>query len=372
MTGGSRGKGSDLTAPERVLVHLHASLGKDVGAEATQAGISDGARVQRSHVPRALKILLEESLVEPREVRLRGRTRRTTAYSLTPAGVQRARELLAIIDATPVDVDGERTNLGEARRTLGLSPLEALGSVGADGRLGGHPPPADATNLLERGDEIAFLRRWRAGGAPVAVVYGSKGMGKTSLGRAFARTIEGSAWIDLEGLTGLEDFSARVAEATRRSGGIPRGATDMPDAIVAAFDGGTRLLVVDGYGVVPEPVVDALSGVIARAAGHRGIKVLILAQETTPAYCRFYGRKDVIAGLVAERHLKGLDLEGCREMLANPSIREEDLRRIYLLTKGCPLYLQFIREGDEYGLKANSRFTKAEVQLLLYSGRGSA
>ena len=54
-------------------------------------------------------------------------------------------------------------------------------------------------------------------------------------------------------------------------------------------------------------------------------------------------------------------------MLGNPNIAEEALRRIYLLTKGCPLYLKLIREGDAEALKARSRFTTAEVNLLLFS-----
>src|SRR5205809_239471 len=65
---------------------------------------------------------------------------------------------------------------------------------------------------------------------------------------------------------------------------------------------------------------------------------------------------------------RGLDREGGRAMLGHPTIDPEALRRVYLLTKGCPLYLRAIREGDEETLRANSRFTKAEIRLLIYSG----
>jgi len=61
-------------------------------------------------------------------------------------------------------------------------------------------------------------------------------------------------------------------------------------------------------------------------------------------------------------------LEGCRAMLGRPAIDAEALRRVYLLTKGCPLYLRAIREGDEETLRAHSRFTMAEIRLLIYSG----
>lgn len=357
-----------LTSAERVLVHLHGHWNaKEPSREMTQAGISDGAHVLRSHVPRTLKILLAEGLVDRREARLLGRTRKTTVYALTPSGVARAREILDAADAGTVEVDGRTTTLGEARKILGLSPVEALAAVDARGRLAGHAPPADDETLLQRDDELAFLRRWRTAAARVATIYGSKGMGKTALGRTFARTVDGTVWIDLRSEDTLESFAAAVGEATRGEVEDPRDAESVARSLAASFAMGTRLVVVDGYGDVPEGIVDALRAFVRIASSEHNPKLLVLAQETTPAYCRFYGEPERRAGLVVERHLKGLDLEGCRQMLANPGIRDEDLRRIYLLTKGCPLYLQYIREGDEYGLRQSSRFTKAEVRLLLYS-----
>jgi hypothetical protein len=113
--------------------------------------------------------------------------------------------------------------------------------------------------------------------------------------------------------------------------------------------------------------VDTMSAFL-RKAKTAGGKLLVLAQESTPAYCRFYSKKDIDGGHVVERHLRGLDLEGCRAMLGKEAIDADALRRIYLLTKGCPRYLQAIREGDEASLRSHSRFTQAEIRLLLYSG----
>jgi hypothetical protein len=361
-----------LTSAERVLVHLHGQWNaKEPSREMTQAGIADGAHVLRSHVPRTLKLLLGESLVETREARLLGRTRKTTVYVLTPAGVARAREILNAADARNVEVDGRTTTLGEARKILGLSLVEALAAVDGRGRLTGHAPPAEEQTLLQRDDELAFLRRWRTAAARVATIYGSKGMGKTALGRAFARTVDRTLWIDLRPEDTLESFAAAVGDATQNEVEDPREPESVARSLAAVFEAGTRLVVVDGYGDVPEGIVDGLRAFVRLASPEHNPKLLVLAQETTPAYCRFYGEPERRAGLVVERHLRGLDLEGCRQMLANPAIPDEDLRRIYLLTKGCPLYLQYIREGDEYGLRQSSRFTKAEVRLLLYSGGAS-
>jgi hypothetical protein len=322
-------------------------------------------------VPRALKVLIREGLVEPREARLRGHTRRATIYVLTPAGVGRAREILDGIERMAAEVDGRHTTLGEARRILGLAPLEAVAALDEHGRLGASPPPIERRALLQRDEDLAFLRRWRAGATPVAVIYGSRGMGKTALGREFTRSVMQPVWIDTTSMKGLADLASGVEKAL---GHGPILATE-PEAVAAAlldaFAGGAQLIVLDGYGEAPEDIIDALTAFVQLAPDRTDAKLLVLAQETTPAYCRFYSRKEVSAGTVVERHLKGLDLDGCREMLGNPSIPEEHLRRIYLLTKGCPLYLQYIREGDEYGLRQNSRFTKAEIQLLLYS-RGAS
>ena len=359
-----------LTSAERILVHLHGQWNvREPGREMTQAGIAEGAHVLRSHVPRSLKVLLEEGLVEQREARLLGRARRTAIYALTPSGVARARELLETADRREVEVDGRRTTLGEARRGLGLSPVEALASVDAHGRLSGHPPPTDEGTLLQREDDLAFLRRWKTGGARVAVVYGPRGMGKTALARAFARAIPHPVWVDLRPEDTLETFAAAVGEAGGTEAEDPRDPASVAQALVAGLAAGAPLAVLDGYGEVPEGIVDTLRALMRTTPELANLKLLVLAQETTPAYCRFYGEAERRAGSVVERHLKGLDLDGCRRMLGNPAIPDEDLRRIYLLTKGCPLYLQYIREGDEYGLRQNSRFTKAEIRLLLYSGR---
>lgn len=357
-----------LTSAERVLVHLHGQWNaKEPTREMTQAGIADGAHVLRSHVPRTVRVLLEEGLVESRDARLLGHARRMSVYALTPAGVRRAREILDSVEARPVEVDGRATTLGEARRALGLTAVEAVAALDARGRLAGHAPPAEVRELLQRDEDLAFLRRWRTGAARVAVVYGSRGMGKTALGHAFSRTASHPLWIDLRPEDTLESFAASVGDATGTEVEDPRDPASTARTLLDAFGRGVTLLVLDGYGDVAEGVVDVVRAFLRDDPDRKDVKLLVLAQETTPVYCRFYGEPERQAGAVVERHLRGLDLEGCKRMLGNPAIRPEDLRRVYLLTKGCPLYLSYIREGDEYGLRQNSRFTLAEIRLLIYS-----
>ena len=361
----------ELTAAERVLVHLHGYWNAaEPGREMTQAGITEGARILRSHVPRALRVLQEDGLAEPREARLRGQRRKVRVYALTEAGVRRARQILAEVDRNPVDVDGHTTTMGEARKALGLTPLAALAATDPAGHLRPIVAGLERPTLLQRDQDLAFLRRWLAGGAPVAVLYGSRGMGKTAVGWAFAETVAKSAWVELAERSALQGFADSIAAAT---GAKPPSGADpesIADAIALPYARGTKLVVIDGYDDVEEAIVDAMRAFLRKSKAMGG-KLLVLAQESTPAYCRFYSKKEIERGEVVERHLRGLDPEGCRALIGKPDIDEEALRRIYLLTKGCPRYLQAIREGDEAALRTHSRFTTAEIRLLLYSG-GSA
>jgi hypothetical protein len=360
----------ELTAAERVLLHLHGFWNaREPTREMTQAGIAEGARVLRSHVPRALRTLESQTLVQVEEAHVRGSPRKVRVYRLTDGGIRYAREVLSSVDAMAVAIDGRRTTIGEARRILGVAPLTALFSVDAEGRLDIPAVPSEGPELLHRGPDLAFLRRWLAGPAGVAVVYGARGMGKTSLARAFVRSLPKHAWIDLEGVGSAASLARSVARTTGIRAAVPDAPSSVADAIVEAARSGRRPVVFDSYGEIPEDLVDVFASCARAIAGVPEGKVLVLAQESTPAYCRFYDRDAVDRRRVAERHLSGLDLDGCREMLGNPRIEEDALRRIYLLTKGCPLYLRCIRDGDAAGLKAASRFTAAEIRLLLYSGR---
>jgi len=358
----------ELTAAERVLVHLHGFWNvPEPGREATQAGIADGARLLRSHVPRTLKALQEDGLADSRDTRLRGQRRKIRVYALTEAGVRQARQILGDIDRTPVEVDGRTTTLGEARKALGLSALAALGATDSGGRLQPRVGALERPTLLQRDQDLGILRRWLVGATPVAVVYGSRGMGKTALGWAFAETVPKSLWVDLADGSDLKGFVASLATATGVRPTAPGDPDSVAEAMAVPYARGTKLLVVDGYGDEEEPIVDTMSAFLRKAKAVGG-KLLVLAQESTPAYSRFYSKNDIDGGHVVERHLRGLDLEGCRAMLGKPNIDADALRRIYLLTRGCPRVLQAIREGDEASLRAHSRFTHAEIRLLLYSG----
>ena len=355
----------NLTASERILLHVgeHWRASEAI-PELTQKGIASGAGVRRSHVPRNLKRLISEGYIEAVEGRIGGRARRVTYYKVTEAGLRRARELKECILAEKVKHGGKEASVADLAAEYGITPLEV--AVRTDGSGAFNPPSmalVEVPGLIEREDDIARLNSWARGRSPVMVVYGATGTGKTSLAKAFVSQHKGvHMWVDLRDgidLVGMLQEMSRVLEI-----GDPK--EDIGKATIDCIGLRGLLLVLDDYHQVSEDVVDFLGIAIEGLKGSVG-KMLVLAQETTPSYCRFYGRPEVGSGVVQEMHIKGLSIEGCRKMLGQGGIDDEALKRIFLLTKGIPLYLDLIKRGDADGLRRRSRFTPAEIRLLMFS-----
>lgn len=363
-----------LTGGERVLLHLLSHWSeKDPPDAITQRGIADAARLRRSHVPRTVKALEREGHVEERTGRVRGRGRRVKLYYLTEAGMRRARELSTALEGQTMVADGGPTTVAEFARASGQTVLAVAMDLDDAGRYHGAARDERLPPFLDRRDELAALAEWVRGDAPAAVLYGGVGMGKTALARRFLqRSPVPFWWHDLRPGESAAALWAHLAEFLSGHGrqsvaAALAGTSDPWDAAAQDLDGLEAVLVLDGYGDVPEEVVDFVSRLLRTAMTAPPAKVLVLAQEATPSYCRFYGRKAVESGTVLEIHMRGLSPEDSRELLGRPAIAEEAFRRIYLLTRGCPLYLELIREGDAETLRARSRFTAAEVNLLMFS-----
>ncbi len=354
-----------LTAAERVLLHLLPLWNaRDAVREATQEGIADATGLRRSHVPRTVRRLVADGHAEVREGRLKGRGRKVRVYTLTEAGIRRARELLAGFESEEVLFGERRVTVGALAAELRTSSAEVVAGLDDEGRY--RPRAASlavaGVGLLERDAELRELGEWLQGPVPVCVVYGSRGMGKTALAQALLRGVRRpAASVDVRP-DDPEAFRRDLVTSLASLGG--RGGVE---AIADDLASLRPFLVVDGYGDVSDGVVEAVGSLLASVAASSGAKLLVLAQEATPSYCRFYGPPEVRKGLVRELRLRGLSMEATRQLLGNPAIRDEALRQIYLLTKGCPLYLTLIRDGDGARLKEVSRFTAAEVRLLLFS-----
>lgn len=355
----------NLTASERIILHVaeHWRV-TDAIPELTQKGIASGANVQRSHVPRNLKRLISEGHIEAAEGRIGGRARRVNYYRITESGLRQARELRESLRKVKVVHGGNELTVADVAAEYAISPLAVALRIDEAGTF--HPPVMalqEVPGLIEREADIAQLRKWSRDRGPVMVVFGAVGMGKTALGRAFISAHTGPhAWLDLREGADLENTLADMTAAL----GLAAREGDAGKSVADHIKSRGVLLVLDGYRQVSEDFVDFLSAAIEGLKGGNG-KLLVLAQETTPSYCRFYGRGEVSRGDVRELHLKGLSIDGCRRMLGSEHIDEEALKRIFLLTKGTPLYIDLIRRGDADELRRRSRFTSAEIRLLMFS-----
>ena len=336
----------DLTAAERVLLHLHDFwTAREPVREVTQEGIAAGTGVLRSHVPRALRTLILQGEIEESSGRIRGRGRKVKVYRVTEQGMRRARVLLDDVLGRAVATKAGPSTVRQVAAAHGLRAAEVLARVESDGIFRRPSTATDsAADVLGREADIATLREWYAGPCPVLVVYGGRGVGKTSLVRAFTRRIGVKVrWIDLGA-----------------DGGVP---TESAEDLL----GHRGVLVVDGYGEASEETVERLSALVAAASRRPPARLVVACQEATPSYCRFYSRREIEAGTVREVRIRGLSVEAAKSLLGRPDLEAEALQRVYLLTKGCPTCLTLIRDGDADGLRRHTRFTRPEVELLMFS-----
>ena len=79
-------KNISLTVDERVILHLMDYIPNEEDFEAppgcTQAGIAKGVGIERKHVPRAVKKLLGDDILETRVSHVKGGKQRKKVYFL--------------------------------------------------------------------------------------------------------------------------------------------------------------------------------------------------------------------------------------------------------------------------------------------------
>src|SRR4030042_590663 len=102
---------------DRVLLHL-SRFATDIQheeqpAEGTQAGIAFAAGISRTHVPRAVRGLIRDGLVQELTARVRGHERRMNVYAITSEGLKNVENLwrAALDDVFSVLLDGETVRM---------------------------------------------------------------------------------------------------------------------------------------------------------------------------------------------------------------------------------------------------------------------
>ena len=110
------GKLGEFTVEQRVLIHLFEHPKNrsqwDGKRDQTQAGISCAVGIARKHLPRTLKSLMSQDLVEVETRHVAGSKQRCRVYFLTPVGVGAAEPMRVNLATTEISVDGSTTTFG--------------------------------------------------------------------------------------------------------------------------------------------------------------------------------------------------------------------------------------------------------------------
>ncbi|MFH0816526.1 MAG: AAA family ATPase [Methanobacteriota archaeon] len=222
----------------------------------TQDGIARSVGIARNHVPHAINDLIANDYVTSRKARVDGAARRKTCYFLTEGGLQSSKE--------PAELPARRKK-----------------------------PSRDRGRFVGRRRELKELASWLKGGAPVLVLEGERGMGKTALLRRFQERTE-KRHVFCWSLTNdgtLRDGLISLAD------GLPDGQGRMLAYMVKTEPGINHCRAVGMLDEIDKPLVlvlddadrpgakadaEAMAGAFAKARKAR----LLLAGERFELHCR--------------------------------------------------------------------------------------
>jgi len=365
-----------LSVNDRVLLHLSRfatdTPPEEYPAESTQVGIADGVGISRTHVPRAVKTLMREGMVEEFRGRVAGRDRRMSVYAVTSEGFRKAETIWEEARKSTIVV----MQNGKLTEMKGVALEDAVGKRGAFGLLSqmrdgvvelsdrkrarirdidGAPPRGE---FFGRAEEMSLLDSFLGSNARVMVVLSGQGFGATSLVREFVEAHDALdvLWRNVSGRTDTDDLESAIISFANETG---HGVTDLESALSLP----DMLLVFDDYHSVGEEVVEFFSEMVASLGE---TKIIVTAREDTPAYNWFYQKKHVESGIVWELRMRGIDEASAKKLLRNSNIEPEAFRRIYLMSRGQPRLLRLLRDGDIDGLKRTSVFTSEEIMYLMF------
>ena len=365
-----------LSVNDRVLLHLSRFASdtplEEYPPETTQVGIAEGVGISRTHVPRAVRTLVKEGLIDEFRGRVTDRNRRMSVYAVSMEGFRRAEEIWndlrkskVVVSREGVKEEIEGNALEEMfgrRRAFGLISRMKDGVIElkdkhrtAQRDLGEAPRKGE---FFGREHELEALESFLDSDSQMMVVLGGRGYGTTALVREFVERQEDvdALWITINEHTSAQDMETRIVDFAR---GIQPDVSDIDSALAVT---GT-LVVIDDYHLVAEKVVELLSSFVSHG---RECKMIVTAREDLPAYNWFYQKRDVDSGTVREIRVKGIDESSAKRLLGNPDIEADAFRRIYLMSRGQPLVLRLLRDDDREELKRNSVFTAEEIRYLLF------
>jgi len=365
-----------LNVNDRVLLHL-SRFATDIPpeehpGETAQTGIAAAVGISRTHIPRAVKGLIKDGLVEEITARVRGHERRMNVYVITAEGLRRAEELWRAVNELSFKVERDgviremkgrdiEAAVGKRRAVAAVSQIrDGVVEIDEARRAPIHDikdAPA-IERFYGREPELKAMDEFMESDAKVLVLLANRGYGTSTLARKFVNEQDEAdvLWIPLSAKTSTKELQDRMADFAKRVNHNAQGS-------YAALSLKNALIVFDDFFSVGEEVVEFFSSLVDNI---QDTKVIITARQETPAYNWFYHKAQVDSGAVQELKLRGLDEDSARRLLGNERIEEDAFRRVFMMTRGQPLALKLLKDGDEKGLQKNTVFTVEEIRYLVF------
>ncbi len=373
---------SSLTYKQKILLYLrdyqHQQEREEKQEDITQEGISQNIGISRTHLSRVLNSLTEQNLIEEKLAPVVGHDRKMKTYSLTSQGLTVSNKILDELSKISIDLIE-----GDEKRTVDLSRVEEK----TDGKLDllrcisiledkddqridlrerGIIEPVkmveDLPDLKEfygREKELEKMERWIESDNSVLVVLGRKGHGASTLTAKFIQGLEERhvLWINLEG-TSKDKVKTRISNFLEKVG-------DEADKIIDELTSRKAVVVFDDYYELESDVVSFLNEFSERIEESDPLKMIVTGREGTPVYERFYLKEHVEKGVVKELKLSPLGKEEAEKILEE-NIEDDALDRIMMFTKGSPLLLKLLREGNKEKLFELTPWGEEQISLLMY------
>ena len=270
--------------------------------------------------------------------------------------------------------------LAEARKLPGgpysfthiLSNLDDDGTLDVARLVPGHAAPSFSRyeegrphedSFFGRTRELATVRQWSSSPAPVLVVTGPRGVGKSVVVSKALEEVESSRhsfWYTVRPGSGNEaiarslgvflssvgrpDLSARLLDRISRI-------SEMAAVVERDWPAADAIAVLDGADAAPE-VATMLIEVVRKRAG----KLILIAAEPIPDQAALRA-----SGAVQVLPLEGLEAEDCRRLVPK-GLPPDEFEKMYRLSRGNPLSIKLLSAEALEGLAA--RFSPEERALL--------
>src|SRR6267378_2367918 len=394
-----------LTVQDRILLHLmdyqNFSDKYEVPGQVTQRGIGEAIEIAWSNVPRAMKKLVTDGLVEEKSARIKGDKRKKKAYFLTHKGYSQAltgkQELASRI---LVMVDGEahkEITVADLPKETGLSYafLSFVMKIGTDGKfdvarakaVGATPAGVVEAiegapvvkNFVGRDSELSQLLSVVSANQ-VAVVWGVAGVGKSTLAAKSVEPLRGKrsiwyarlrTWSNLGGV--LLPFARFLGKLRRTkllhylSSTKQPAVGDLGPILKEDFEGIDAVLYFDDIQDAPHELQHFLRLLVEMKPEVPDMSVVLISRPLPHIIDR---REVAVTKRVIEIKLDGLDKAAAR-LLVRPEIiaKPEEFEEVYKRTGGVPLLLELAQPMTRPAYTSDaSAFVQNEILKRLTPG----